>query len=49
MDAKIADLRAQRVQMWANLSEKQRTNIIDAETQLDNSIAAKRQKGSALV
>jgi hypothetical protein len=36
-----------RKQKWANLSEKQRTDIIDAETQLDNSIAAKRQKASA--
>eukprot|EP00953_Heterococcus_sp_UTEX-ZZ885_P027167 14616-Heterococcus_DN1.PRE.2 len=35
-----------RKQKWANLSEKQRTDIIDAETQLD-SLAAKRQKASA--
>jgi hypothetical protein len=33
-------------QIWANLSETQRTDIIDAETQLDHSLAAKRQKAT---
>jgi hypothetical protein len=34
-------------QNWANLSVKRRTAIIDAETQLDNAIATKRQKATA--